>query len=135
MAVTVDSFYIFVDGTELDNADPIRIENLITQLGIETNNYCGFPTEALQDNALSLHVAHYLEVERQDSLTEGSSKGLPLKKIESYNEKTEWQIQNGDRYSWDKTTYGERLQRLIRIYRNGAIWVNGYNNVKNYSYY
>lgn len=135
MTVTVDSFYIFVDGTELGNSDPIRIENLITQLGIETNNYCGLPTEELQDNALSLHVAHYLEVERQDALTESSSKGLPLKKIESYNEKTEWQPQNGDRYSWDKTTYGERLQRLINIYRDGAIWINNCNNVKNYSYY
>lgn len=125
MTVTLDTFLDFVESTPLEQEDGIRIENLISQVMIETNGFPGLCDDDRQDLAVSLYVAHILTVEkREDSLSKFGG-GTPVKKIEGKNEKLEFAQEITGRYDLDQTTYGTRLASLLHSNRNVAFWASG----------
>ena len=96
---------------ELNNSDLLKTESLLNQLAIEHDGYAGLGTKA--DLALGLHTAHYLTVDGQISGVSAPGSGAGnIKRIKSNNDELEY-YQISDRYSFDKTSYGGRLQRLL----------------------
>lgn len=110
--MSLSSTSSFLNGTDLVDSDSARIQSLITQLGVETNNYCGLNDETKQDYALHLHIAHYLEVESRIAKFKPFTGGIAIKKLESANDKIEFQT-DSDHYALGNTEWGQRLESFL----------------------
>ncbi|MGL6342714.1 MAG: DUF4054 domain-containing protein [Waterburya sp.] len=96
---------------EFSQTDFGSIEATLISTAIESSEYAGLP-EDLQEMALALHVAHYLELAK--GVSDAQNKGQRVKRYKSKHDEIEYQQANSSTpYSLDSTSYGVRLQKLL----------------------
>lgn len=107
------SFNGFLDRfPEFETADLLKVETLIEQVVIETCGYVGLP-ENLQNQAIYLNVAHYLECDRLRS--HAQAPGQQVKKFKSKHDELEFFAtgNQSDPFDLSTTSYGKRLRQLL----------------------
>lgn len=92
---------------------------LIEQIELETNQYSGLNTEALQLQAIALRVA--FEVESIQPLSQFT--GGNIKRLESFEDVIEYAVNNIDKGDFKSNYYGIRLERLLKIHGCSAFSV------------
>lgn len=95
---------------EFADRDPVMIDQTIAAVLVETNSYEGLGDLQGQRLALMLHVAHNLT-------TAGwalDGKPGPVKSVRSNNDALEFAVNPYTGYSMDATSYGTRLNALLR---------------------
>ena len=86
------------------------LESLIEQVELETCQYKGLKTEAMQLQAIALRVA--FEAEKAFPVNQLLSGNV--KRLESLNDKIEYAISNIDASDYSANQYGQRLQRFLK---------------------
>ena len=118
MAVTIDTFL----NSFPQFASATFIQEEIDNVTIETNGYCGFPTVALQDHAIKLHVAHNLTTKTRRSAVDPTGvSGGAVKKLRSREDEIEYHYRTtSSGNELDSTEFGQRLLEMCeRLYSGG----------------
>ena len=118
--LTVDTFLDTF--SEFANSDFTAIEQLLNQIVIDTDGYCGLNTEAKQNYALSLHLAHLASIRAKEDKFKDCSGGLALKKIESENDILEFH-NTADRFGFGNSEYGVRLEAFLERQYCGGFFI------------
>lgn len=111
MAVDINSFIAAFPNAPFASLDPVDIINMIDQVAIETCSHEQLPTEAQQDQALNLHVAHLLTL--QISTNTAAANGGKVKSYKSKHDQIVYAVNEDDPFDLAQTVYGQRLQGLL----------------------
>lgn len=105
---------------EFEQVDFAQVESVIEDTLIETKGYPGFNSCDERKLAVMLHTAHNLAVmQRQAQL----GYAAPLKAIENRQDRVEFDF-NSKNNKLDSTSYGQRLQNLLKTLRFTVAYVS-----------
>ena len=113
MTVTVTSFLTTMAGDPIISAlDPTLVLKTIEQVQLETCSYGGL-SEAVADQAVTLHVAHFLTLQNQSQASYAN--GGKVQSLKSKNDQITFFGNATDPFNLAQTGYGQRLKMLLEL--------------------
>lgn len=94
---------------EFAELDPLKVEETLEQVKIETDGYDGLQSAYRQDHAIALHTAHCLKCYQIATSTPGGGR---VAKIKTKHDEIQYQAALS-LYDLDSSSYGQRLQSFL----------------------